>query len=216
MVLLASLIQVPLLGGYQGINARIHSPGQVRPAYRAVAGNVYVDTTPLACTEDRIVLHASTGFGTVSLYVPFDAQVIVSGKTGIGTLSLGTRSRSSLDVAGRAILEPRFGHGPTIVADLAAGLGNVEVFREGLAKRHPFDPISVVLGLFVTTLGLVFVFGDRSAGEIGARWLWPFPVVVAGLVAVLAAIRMTRGRDRADEASEPDVADGRNGPDEAS
>jgi hypothetical protein len=101
-----------------------------------VAGNVFVDTTPLACTGSRIVLHESTGFGTVGLYVPFDAHVVVSGRTGLGTLFLGTRSRSSVGVVGHATLEPRFGDGPTIVADLEAGLGNVEVVRQGLAKKQ--------------------------------------------------------------------------------
>jgi hypothetical protein len=79
-------------------------------------------------------------------------------------------------------------------------------------KPHPFDPISFVLGLFVTLLGLLFVVGDRSAGEIGIRWLWPFPVVVAGLVAVLAAVRMSRGADRSDEDLEPDAAEGGEAP----
>jgi hypothetical protein len=62
-------------------------------------------------------------------------------------------------------------------------------------KRHPFDPISLVLGLFVTMLGLLFVVADRTAGEIGARWIWPFPVVMAGLIAVIAALRMAGSRD---------------------
>lgn len=136
VMLLASLVQVPLVGGFQGVHATIHSPGQVRSAYRAVAGNVFLDTAPLECTGSRIVLHESTGFGTVSLYVPFDAHVVVSGKTGLGTVYLGRRSPGGVDVAGRAILEPQFGDGPTIVADLEAGLGNVEVIREGLAKKQ--------------------------------------------------------------------------------
>jgi hypothetical protein len=82
-------------------------------------------------------------------------------------------------------------------------------------KRHPFDPISFVLGLFVTSLGLLFVFGDRSAGEIGARWLWPFPVVLAGLVAVLAALRMIRRSGPSHEELEPDVTEGPDAPDDA-
>jgi hypothetical protein len=59
-------------------------------------------------------------------------------------------------------------------------------------KRHRFDPISFVLGLFVTTLGLLFVVSDQTAAQIGLRWMWPFPVLLAGLVAVLAAARMGR------------------------
>jgi hypothetical protein len=78
-------------------------------------------------------------------------------------------------------------------------------------RRHPFDPISFVLGLFVISLGALFLFGDRSAAEIGARWLWPFPVAVAGLVAVLAALRMVGPQGRPDqpeaETAEPEHDD---------
>jgi hypothetical protein len=69
-------------------------------------------------------------------------------------------------------------------------------------KRHPFDPISFGLGLFVTTLGLVFVVSDRTAAQIGFRWIWPFPVLLSGLVALLAASRM--GRREADAAPDLD------------
>lgn len=56
-------------------------------------------------------------------------------------------------------------------------------------KRHPFDPISLVLGLGIAGLGLVFVVGDRSAADIGWEWLWPIAVVVIGALFVASAAR---------------------------
>jgi hypothetical protein len=141
-MLLASLIQVPLVGGYRGVHAYVRSVDQVRGPYRAVAGNVSVDLTRLIChPNERIGLHASTGFGTVTLLVPFDAHVIASGRTGLGTVYLGRRSPGSVDVTDRATLEPRFGDGATIVADLQAGLGDIEVIRQGSVglKKHMIE-----------------------------------------------------------------------------
>ncbi len=58
-----------------------------------------------------------------------------------------------------------------------------------LVKRHPFDPISFVLGLAFASLGLFFLFGDRSVADIGAQWIWPFPVLLVGVLAVVYAVR---------------------------
>lgn len=135
-MLLVSLVTVPLVGGFEGLHASVRSAEDVRPAYRAVTGNVFVDMTPLMCHLDRVTVHASTGFGTVTLYVPFDAHVDVSASSGLGTLFIGRRSPSGAGVSTSRTLEPRTGDGPTIVAALGAGLGNVEVLREGPATQR--------------------------------------------------------------------------------
>jgi phage shock protein PspC (stress-responsive transcriptional regulator) len=136
VMLLFSLIQVPLVGGFQGLNAYVRSADQVRPAYRAVAGDVWVDLTALACTSDRLVVHGSTGVGSIGLYVPVDSRVIAYASTGLGTVSLGSHQTNGAGVADRATLEPSGGTGPTIVADLEAGLGNVNIYREAMAKKQ--------------------------------------------------------------------------------
>ena len=56
-------------------------------------------------------------------------------------------------------------------------------------KRHPFDPISLVLGLAAAGLGLFFLVGDRSVADIGWEWLWPIAVVVIGALFVASAAR---------------------------
>jgi len=56
-------------------------------------------------------------------------------------------------------------------------------------KRHEFDPTSFVLGLAFAALGLFFLLGDRTAADIGWKWMWPVPLVLLGLLFVIAATR---------------------------
>jgi len=56
-------------------------------------------------------------------------------------------------------------------------------------KRHGFDPTSFVLGLAFAALGLFFLVGDRTAADIGWKWMWPVPVIVLGLLFVISATR---------------------------
>jgi hypothetical protein len=82
-------------------------------------------------------------------------------------------------------------------------------------KRHPFDPFSFVFGLAVTALGLYFLVGNRTAADLGATWIWPFPVLLVGLASVIYAVRAMRHGDPAAELArrgselpaDPDEAD---------
>jgi cytochrome c-type biogenesis protein CcmH/NrfF len=56
-------------------------------------------------------------------------------------------------------------------------------------KRHEFDPTSFVLGLAFAALGLFFLLGDRTAADIGWKWMWPVPLVLLGLLFVISATR---------------------------
>jgi hypothetical protein len=82
-------------------------------------------------------------------------------------------------------------------------------------KRHAFDPFSFVFGLAVVALGLYFLVGNRTAADLGATWIWPFPVLLVGLASVIYAVRaMMRSDPAADlarrdpepspDATEPD------------
>ena len=62
-------------------------------------------------------------------------------------------------------------------------------------KRHPFDPFSFVFGLAVTALGLYFLIGNRTAADLGATWIWPFPLLLVGLASVMYAVRAMRRSD---------------------
>jgi cytochrome c-type biogenesis protein CcmH/NrfF len=56
-------------------------------------------------------------------------------------------------------------------------------------KRHEFDPTSFVLGLAIAALGLLFLLGDRTAADIGWKWMWPVPLILLGLLFVISATR---------------------------
>lgn len=143
IVLAFSVIAVPLEGGMGGFYVQPtsveHIPGgfgETSDGYRAIAGNVYVDMTAFRCRTETVWVNASTGFGTVSLYVPFDAHVQVTSRAGYGQLYLGRTSRRGTEIALVRNLEPKFGDGVTIVADLATGIGDVDLYREVLVERQ--------------------------------------------------------------------------------
>ena len=56
-------------------------------------------------------------------------------------------------------------------------------------RRHPFDPISFILGVSAAAFGAFFLFGDASAADVGWDWIWPLPLIVLGLLFVVSAGR---------------------------
>jgi hypothetical protein len=72
-------------------------------------------------------------------------------------------------------------------------------------KRHDFDPFSFVFGLVLAGLGLYFLFGNGTAADIGPTWIWPFPVLLVGLTAVMYAVRRMRLERR--RVTDPDGED---------
>lgn len=79
-------------------------------------------------------------------------------------------------------------------------------------KPHDFDPFSFVFGLVFAGLGLYFLFGNGTAADIGPTWIWPFPVLLVGLTAVMYAVRRMRHEDRTPD---PDGEDRELAPDGA-
>ena len=59
--------------------------------------------------------------------------------------------------------------------------------------------------------GLFVLIGDRTASDIGWKWMWPVPLVVLGLLFVISAIRRVMaqrevaeiGSERVDADTEP-------------
>jgi cytochrome c-type biogenesis protein CcmH/NrfF len=73
-------------------------------------------------------------------------------------------------------------------------------------KRHEFDPTSFVLGLAFAALGLFFLLGDRTAADIGWKWMWPVPLILLGLLFVIAATRRVMAqRDVVPESADAEV-----------
>ena len=81
-------------------------------------------------------------------------------------------------------------------------------------KRHAFDPTSFVLGLAFAALGLFFLVGDRTAADIGWKWMWPVPLVVLGLLFVISATRRVMAQREVAEVGSENVDAEIVGPDE--
>lgn len=60
-------------------------------------------------------------------------------------------------------------------------------------KRHPFDPVSFMLGALVTTIGAVFLFGP-TGGDLGLAWVAPTVLVALGACLVIAAAMRMRAK----------------------
>ncbi len=134
VLLVLSLIHVPLEGGFGKIAVYARGPGEAAGSYRRIGGDVFVDLTRLQCGHEHIDLSESTAFGDVTLYAPFDAHVVATGSVGLGNAPF--TSDVVVDHSFRSVLEPRFGDGPTITADLEAGVGSVQVYREYVTKKQ--------------------------------------------------------------------------------
>ena len=134
-LLAASVVTVPLEGGFGNLYETPRTSAAVHGSYERVAGDIFLDLTALAGTQAAPVVHASTGFGSINVMVPFDAHVIVTGRAGAGSVHAGRiASDTGFEAALTTTLEPGHGDGATITLDLETGLGDIYVFR--LAPTH--------------------------------------------------------------------------------
>jgi phage shock protein PspC (stress-responsive transcriptional regulator) len=129
-VLAASVITVPLEGGFGNLYERPLNSASVHGSYRRVAGDIYLDLTALTGTQAMPVVSASTGAGAMNVLVPFDATVIATGRAGVGRVRIGPyETDSTFEATLTTTWEPRFGDGATITLDLEVGLGDIRVDR---------------------------------------------------------------------------------------
>lgn len=60
-------------------------------------------------------------------------------------------------------------------------------------KRHPLDPLSLVVGLMFAGLGLVFLLTRLDIADRNLRWIWPLPLL--GLGALMIALGARRSSE---------------------
>jgi drug/metabolite transporter (DMT)-like permease len=63
-------------------------------------------------------------------------------------------------------------------------------------RRHPFDPVSMVLGALFTVIGVAFLFGDVNVANLPPALTWPVPLVVVGLAVISLALSGSRSARR--------------------
>jgi hypothetical protein len=64
-------------------------------------------------------------------------------------------------------------------------------------KRHRFDPVSFIWGLFFTGFGIAFLTDSIEPSLAGLRAFWPLAGVALGL-AILSSIRREPGTGSSD------------------
>ena len=223
-LLAASLIHVPLEGGYGDIYVRARTPGDVAGSYARVAGGLFFDLTGLQGDDGRFFTSVTTGVGDVSVLVPFDAHVVLSAEVGAGEIWIGARNEEGAEIAVSDVRwEPKYGDGVTFEISAAVGIGTVTIDPGrpdeageaaararaaarrarggGGVKPHRFDPLSFVLGLTFLVVALAFLGGERSVADIGEVWLWALPVSAIGLLIVTYGVRRALRRDATSDAA---------------
>ena len=122
----ASLIHVPLEGGFGAHSFSPTTVDELRPEYRLVGGELWIDLWQLEETSDPIEVTATVAMGQIVVKVPSDARVEVNAAVGGGDLRVLDRWQSGTNVSDRQVSD---GDGPHITLDLEAGVGSVHVDR---------------------------------------------------------------------------------------
>ena len=136
-LLAASVVTVPLEGGFGNLYEHPFSSAAVHGSYQRVAGDIYLDLTELTGTQAAPVVSATTGFGSVNVTVPFDAHVIVTERAGAGVVHAGRAvSDTGFDASLSTTMEPKRGDGATITLDLETGIGDVWVYRMAPTRKQ--------------------------------------------------------------------------------
>ena len=120
----ASLITVPLQGGFGAHYLLPATADEVRPEYRLVGGQILLDLSQLETSRDALDVTASVAMGELVVYVPSDADLEIDAAIGGGDLFILDRWQSGTHVTDHQVVE---GNGRDITLDLEAGVGNIRV-----------------------------------------------------------------------------------------
>lgn len=128
----ASLVDVPLEGGFSSQRVTPTSVEAIRDEYRLAGGRLVLDLTRVEGGDEPIALDASVAFGELVVLVPDDATVEVDASVGGGVMRiLGTPHRGTYLQASEVVE----GDGAHFVLDLEAGLGEIEVVTRAPEDR---------------------------------------------------------------------------------
>ncbi|HEX7173455.1 MAG TPA: PspC domain-containing protein [Candidatus Limnocylindria bacterium] len=120
----ASLVSVPLEGGFASQRFTPAAAGAIRDEYRLAGGRLVLDLTRVPDDGEPITVGASVAFGELVVLVPDDSTVDVDASVGGGAMRiLGTPHRGT-HLEASELIE---GDGPHFVLDLGAGIGEIDV-----------------------------------------------------------------------------------------
>jgi phage shock protein PspC (stress-responsive transcriptional regulator) len=120
----ASLITVPIEGGFGSHYANPTSADELADEYRLIGGQIALDLTRMEGSDEPIEVAASVAMGDVLVVLPEDAGVDVDAEVGGGHMRILGTSNEGTNLEEHQVVE---GDGPQFVLDLATGLGVIRV-----------------------------------------------------------------------------------------
>ena len=128
----ASLVDVPLEGGFASQRITPTTADAIRGEYRLTGGQLVLDLTRVGGGDGPIALDASVACGELIVLVADDATVEVDASVGGGAMRiLGTPHRGTY-LEAREVVE---GDGAHFILDLEAGIGEIEVVTRAPEDR---------------------------------------------------------------------------------
>lgn len=120
----ASLIEVPIEGGWGSHRFSPTTTEGLRGEYRLVGGVIRLDLTEVETGDEPIVIAASVAMGEILVRLPEDANLELDAAVGGGQLRILDDFQSGTRLQDRYLID---GDGQRFVLDLEAGLGDVRV-----------------------------------------------------------------------------------------
>jgi phage shock protein PspC (stress-responsive transcriptional regulator) len=120
----ASLIDVPIEGGWGAHRFSPTTRAELRDEYRLAGGEIFLDLTNLDAGSEPVVITASVAMGQVYVLLPDDADVEVDAAVGGGRTRILGAYQNGTQLVERAVVD---GDGTRFVLDLGAGMGDVTV-----------------------------------------------------------------------------------------
>ncbi len=121
----ASLVRVPLDGGFGDPVYRPATVADVADEYRLVGGQLTLDLGDIDLDAGPVAVELTNAFGSLEVIVPRDAGVTITARVGAGDLTLPGVDANGVDVERSLVLE---GDGD-LTLDIEVGFGEIRVVR---------------------------------------------------------------------------------------
>ncbi len=121
----ATLVRVPLDGGFGDPVYRPATAADVADEYRLIGGELTLDLGDIDLDAGPVAVELTNAFGSLEVIVPRDAGVTITARVGAGDLSLPGLDANGVDVERSLVLE---GEGD-LTLDIEVGFGEIRVLR---------------------------------------------------------------------------------------
>ena len=129
LVLLTSLVDVPIRGGFGNRYINPRSVGELHRAYELTAGELVIDLTSLTFGSGNITIDATVAAGRISVLAPETVSILARAHAGAGSIDLFGQSDQGVrvDVVRTSTPPGSLAH---LVLNLETGIGRIAVYRE--------------------------------------------------------------------------------------